>query len=236
MKTTHFVHAVPQPQLLEIIAAIAMLMLFTALPSTALQASPRSPALVAAQIVWMQEPSEVSIRDAAGNPIRAAFGVMLESGSTVKTRDSGAEIVLVPNGSVIVLDNNTTFRIDSLHDADSNQADNENVFSLIAGKLRLIAAKITGSSYSVRTKTAVAGVRGTDFYRMYAPAAGRDWLCVTEGSVQFDSPTGDQGVLVSAGEFVDLNKGFKTAQADGGWLENNLTLETLHRAVLPPQR
>mgnify|MGYP000884165696 CR=1 FL=1 len=186
-----------------------------------------------AKIVWMDDSNEVLLRDANGNPIQSELGFLLERGCTVQTGNSTVEMTLVPNGSVIVIDKNTLFRIDSLYGRDGT-SDN-NVFSLVRGKIRFIAARITGAFYSVQTPTAAAGVRGTDFYRMYDPQAGKDWLCVTEGAVQFDSPAGDKGVLVPAGFFVNLKNGFHTAEPDAEWLKTNLNLNTLHGAVPPAQ-
>lgn len=229
MKSIHCIKKVTSRRLFGLLMAGVMLMFVSGFGMA------DTVSRVGARIVWMDDPGEVFIHDTAGTRIRADLGLTVESGSTVQTGNSGAEIVLVPNGSVILLDNNTTFRIDTLHSTTKEQMSDENIFSLLKGKLRLIAAKITGSSYSVRTPTAVAGVRGTDFYRMYDPAAGKDWLCVTEGTVQFESPSGDRGVLVSAGLFVNLTNGFQTATPDNEWLLNNLTLETLHEAVPPPR-
>ena len=189
-----------------------------------------------AKIVWMDNPEEITIRNSLNREIVADFGIMLGSGYTIQTANSSAEIVLVPNGSVIVINENTNFRIDSIRKTEADEAATQNTFSLLKGKLRFIAAKISGSSYSVNTQSAVAGVRGTDFYRMYDPETGKDWLCVTEGSVQFDSPDGKLGVLVPAGSFVNLNNGFQTAQPDEDWLNKNLTLEKLNRAVLPDKQ
>ena len=188
-----------------------------------------------ALIVWMDDPDEVTVRDRTAGTVIPGIGLVLQTGSTISTGGSSVELVLVPNESVIVIGENTIFRIDTLHETASEKKSNDNTFSLIRGKLRFIAARITGSTYSVRTQTAVAGVRGTDFYRMYDPAGGKDWLCVTEGAVRFDPPSGEGGVTVPAGSFVNLNNGFRTAQPDEAWLRNNLTLEFLKGAE-PPKR
>ena len=230
-KTIYHVTMFSQKRIFIITAIIALIFYFSGSPSLTAQTTHPG-----AQIVWMDNPDEVTIRDKSGTKIQADFGLMLESESVVQTAKSSAEIVLVPNGSVIIIDKNTTFRIDSLQTGINNQKGNENAFSLILGKFRMVAAKIIGATYSVSTPTAVAGVRGTDFYRMYDPAAGKDWLCVTEGAVQLYSPTDNEGVLVPAGFFVNLNNGFQTAQPDKEWLLSNLTLNNIQKAVLPQKR
>lgn len=212
---------------LAVVTALAMAVI--AVPTAFTQT-----ARVGAQIVWMDNIDQVIIHDAAGKSVQADFGVMLEPGATIQTKNSGAELTLVPNGTAIALDRNTTFRIDGLSGSAAAPASKDNTFSLLVGKLRMAAAQNTGSTYSVRTATTVAGVRGTDFYRAYDPAQTIDWLCVTKGAVQLDANSGSQGVLVQAGSFVNLNNGFVTAQPDAAWLQSHLTLENVHRAVLPP--
>ena len=230
-KAVYHIKMTLQKSIFVITALIALMMYFAGSPDLAAQTTQTG-----AQIVWMDNPDEVIIRDKNGTLIQAELSLMIESESVVQTAKSRAEIVLVPNGSVIIIDNNTTFRIDSLQSAISNEKNNGNAFSLILGKFRLVAARVIGASYSVRTPTAVAGVRGTDFYRMYDPAAEKDWLCVTEGAVQLYSPKGNEEVLVPAGFFVNLNNGFQTAQPDKEWLTSNLTLNNIQRAVLPQNR
>ncbi len=188
---------------------------------------------VGARIVWMDDPDEVIIRDNNGESIQSDFGLMLEGGYSIETANSVVELELVPNGSVVILDADTSFHVDGLAGERRNRASRENAFSLVAGKMRLVAARNTGASYVVRTETAVAGVRGTDFYRQYDPEEDKDWLCVTEGAVQFSSPNGDRSVLVPAGAFVDLNVGFEISRPDEEWLQSNLTLESLQGAELP---
>lgn len=189
---------------------------------------------LAAQIVWLDDPSEVTVLNGADDAVEPDFGDLLRAGAIIETGASTVELVLVPNGAVIIIDAETIFQIDHLPGDRRGRRRNQNAFSLTSGKLRIVAGQNIGESYSVRTPTAVAGVRGTDFYRMYVPDQGTDWLCVTDGAVEFRPPRWGRGVLVPAGMFVNLNEGFETQQPSEDWLRTNLTLEELRGAELPP--
>ncbi|OHD12897.1 MAG: hypothetical protein A2Z96_07635 [Spirochaetes bacterium GWB1_48_6] len=113
---------------------------------------------------------------------------------------------MVPNGTIVKLTPKTVFKIEAVLGRDQGSA---NSFTLLTGKLRTVAAKLSGSptAYSIRTPTAAGAVRGTDFAMMVAEGQ-KDWICVQEGQVEFtklDPVTGEVlGTLdIKAGEFAD---------------------------------
>jgi len=188
--------------------------------------------VITAEIMYMDNPDSVEIQGPKGQQIQPGYGTILPRGSTITTYDTTIELRLTVNGSVIILDAYTIFRIDSLQRSRPQGGARENLFTLLKGKLRFIAAKFTGAQYGVNTETAFAGVRGTDFYRMYDPESQKDWLCVTEGAVQFSPGRNQEGILVPGGSFVNLNTGFQLADPSEQWLTNNLTLNEV-RSPLP---
>lgn len=93
-------------------------------------------------------------------PVSVTKGHVLRSGDRVYTGDDGWTVLLVPDGSRVVLTADSEFMVRS-HDAKRRSG----TFALIRGMLR---AMITPSSksppnYRFNSPTAVAGVRGTDF-------------------------------------------------------------------------
>jgi hypothetical protein len=88
-----------------------------------------------------------------------AIGVQLEAGDLVQTGPgTTAEIQLLPSQTVIKLGENTSFRLTGLNTSGGTTID------LIYGRLRAkVDTALGGNGFSVRGKTAVAAVRGTDF-------------------------------------------------------------------------
>jgi len=122
-------------------------------------------------------------------------------GSTIKTGpQTTAELSIKPNGTIVKLAADTTFTVKAL----GGTAGKANSFALVAGKVHAVAAK--GGQYQVQTRTAVCGVRGTDF-AVTATEDGKDSLIVKDGLVQFQKIDGQGNVLgdimVGAGQFAD---------------------------------
>ncbi len=132
-------------------------------------------------------------------------GDTIPVGATVKTgAGTSIELKLKPNGTVIKLAKMTTFRVEGLATPQKEQ----NGFTLVAGKIRTVAA--VGSQYSVYTSSTVAGVRGTDFTMAFQEGA-EAILLVTKGKVEFGGRGEGDGIanaiMVGAGQFADFFKG-----------------------------
>jgi hypothetical protein len=152
------------------------------------------------------DPGQLKITDEKGRIYPSEEGLQLFSGWTLTTAKGGsAELLLGTTGSVLKLAASTTFRIRSLSAGGDSKATNE--FELAAGKVRGVMAKLTGTSgepgYNFRTPTASAGVRGTDFGLAVNAAAGKEWLCVLEGRVDFTKTSTGETLQVKVGEFAD---------------------------------
>jgi len=133
-----------------------------------------------------------------------AEGDAIPVGSTVKTgAGTSVELRLKPNGTLIKLAKLTTFRVEGLATPQKDQ----NGFTLVAGKIRAVAAK--GSQYSIYTANTVAGVRGTDFSMSFEEGA-KALLLVSKGKVEFGRRNGEaiaDAIMVGAGQFADFFKG-----------------------------
>jgi len=156
-----------------------------------------------AVLVFVDDESQLTLSDAQGKSLTVSEGLVVGAGTTVRTKQTTVEFRLEPNGSILKLAPHTTFRIKTLQGSGSGSND----FGLEIGRMRVVAAKLSGAvNYHVKTPTAQAGVRGTDFVLEANPKIG-DWICVKEGAVEFGRDQGPPGqpkaILVKAGEFAN---------------------------------
>lgn len=86
------------------------------------------------------------------------FGLELHIGDQVQTgRGVFIELRLHAGGAVVKLAENTTFRLERM-------ADGQTGMSLVYGRVRAKVDKLAGTdTFTIRSATSVAGVRGTDF-------------------------------------------------------------------------
>jgi hypothetical protein len=139
----------------------------------------------------------------------AAAGTAVAVGDQLRTGQPGRMRVVFRDDSVLVLSDSTTLTVDA-QVFDPNGS--ESVFNLLEGKLKSIVSHYygaAGSSYEVRTSTAVAGVRGTEFVMTYDSATGATEVVGIRGVVTVHSavdPAGP-GMLVTANEATAVAAG-----------------------------
>jgi tetratricopeptide (TPR) repeat protein len=124
-----------------------------------------TPALAADDIMLGMTKGDVHILPAGrATPIDAVQGHALRSGDRVYTGRDGWTVLLVPDGSRVVLTANSEFAVRS-HDAKRRTG----TFALIRGMLRAMISPAPKSPphYRFNSMTAVAGVRGTDFSMLH---------------------------------------------------------------------
>ncbi len=150
----------------------------------------------AAILVYADDEYEIEILDSDGMAMDAYIGMDLLAGDTIKTFNSTVELQLEPNGSIIKLSESTNFRVDGFQ-TDLNSS---NDFSLIAGKIRAVAARSStrSANYNIYTQSTVCGVRGTDFL-----VGGDGKLLVGEGSVEFIKTDTGESLMVNSGMYSD---------------------------------
>ncbi|HTX72538.1 MAG TPA: FecR domain-containing protein [Rectinemataceae bacterium] len=140
-------------------------------------------------------------------PTDIAEGDAIPLGAVVTTGpDTTAELKLKPNGTIIKLAFSTKFSFAGAGPDKTQPGKSANVFALLAGKIRTVAAK--GSNYTFSSNTAVCGVRGTDFsFDVGADETTQALLLVQKGLIQFDKVDASGAVLgsipVAAGEAAD---------------------------------
>ena len=122
------------------------------------------PALTLAQgvkITSMYEP--VEIRAASGTRfVQVSTGLLptLEIGDQIRTGPGGAATLELPDGSWIVVSENTTLEIEQFWGSDVR-----NLMRVMLGKVRFYIQRLGGrpNPYWVNTPTALIAVRGTEF-------------------------------------------------------------------------
>lgn len=129
------------------------------------------------------------------------LGSRIQHGHVLKTGADGTVILSYPNESRIKVKENSELTIQApANPKEVSGAD------LVVGAVFSMVRKSAGSSFRVKTPTAVAGVRGTQFFTSHDAGSGRTWMCVKEGEVEMQKDDG-KAVAVTAGLGVLAEKG-----------------------------
>ena len=155
---------------------------------------------------------EVRVRQ-SGTLTEAAPGQAVGQGDVVTTGRDGAAVIQLVTGVEVKLRENTVLAMDALGE--------DTTLSLVKGSLfSRVATRLKGR-YTVRTETAVAGVRGTEFFVAYGRRIDEHpdvWLCVNSGAVEVTVPATDQWVVVRQGEGINIVGGTRlTKPRRYGW-------------------
>ena len=132
-------------------------------------------------------------------------GGALAEGSWVRTGDDGWVELALPDGSSITIANNSELGLNRLNMGKEKR---EGLFNLAQGKLRANVVKLAGKQANIRIKsgTAVAGVKGTDFLMMTVGPA--NVFFGNEGNVAV-SGTGKEVKLMKAGTMTQTTRGYE---------------------------
>ncbi len=153
-----------------------------------------------ATLVYYDDETSLIIYDDNNTELFPEFGMELTPGYSIDTGLSNVEIELQPNGTIVKLSPDTVFSIDALQGREQATS---NTFSLVSGKMRAVAARAVGDeSYTVKTQTAIAGVRGTDFAMQYTQGVV-DATFVFDGLVEVTNLKTGTSVAVPTGKGVD---------------------------------
>ncbi len=165
---------------------------------------------ISGQVVYTE--GDVALRN-GGQTHDAAIGDSLGAGDVIVTGPRSLAVIDLANGTTLKLKEKTTLAIDSIGESTSVKLSAGGVFTSIARKL-------TGR-FSVNTQTAVAGVRGTEFFMAYGKTIDEKpdvWLCVNSGAVEVSIPETGQVVIVPQGLGINIVGGAKiTAPKSYPW-------------------
>ncbi|MBI5971029.1 MAG: FecR domain-containing protein [Deltaproteobacteria bacterium] len=133
----------------------------------------------------------------------AAKGQGLNDGDAVKTGSDGRAQLLFSDGTKLMLGNETEIEITKFLTKGRNRAA---VLTLSTGKVRAVVKKFSGKSdVQVKTPTAVAGVRGTDFIVMNQGSA--NVMFGESGKVEASGDGGGKAVPLTAGTMTENTQG-----------------------------
>lgn len=161
-----------------------------------------------ASSLWAQS---VSVRVLKGTATSGAdvlkVGSAVAHGQTVKTGPQTTLILSYPDESKIKIKENAEIVIHAPPPGGLEPSG----LDLIQGAVFSMVNPQKGAKFQVKTKTAVAGVRGTKFFTSFDKKAGAAkmdvWMCVEEGAVEMTELTHPKPVLVRAGFGVLVEEG-----------------------------
>ncbi|MBI3554247.1 MAG: FecR domain-containing protein [Elusimicrobia bacterium] len=141
----------------------------------------------------------------------AKEGQALSSGDWIETLKAATAVIELADGSALKLKELSRFQLE----LPAGKERTTSGLLSFGGVFAKVAKVLPGASFEIRTETAVAAVRGTEFFTAFGRAkkAGRDlWVCVNKGAVDVTTtaskaplrvPAG-KGILIKAG--LDLTK------------------------------
>ena len=135
-------------------------------------------------------------------------------GEVISTKSKSLIVIRLKSGSTIKLMSNSKLKLNAPR---GKKGLNLKLGSLFA-KVRSLTKKNDKSKlFKVKTRTAVAGVRGTEFFASYGSEKKPDdlWLCVNEGIVEVNKLNSAKSVLVKEGEGISVtaSKGISPPRA-----------------------
>jgi ferric-dicitrate binding protein FerR (iron transport regulator) len=129
----------------------------------------------------------------------AEIGMTVATGDTIRTGPDAAAVISLGTQADLKLRENTVLALDDLGDEVKVSLKGGGLFSRVAKRLR--------GRYSVATQTAVAGVRGTEFFVAYGRTIDEYpdvWLCVNSGRVEVTVPQSGERVVVDEGKGINI--------------------------------
>lgn len=131
--------------------------------------------------------------------VPAEIGMSVGEGDVIETAGDAMAVISLVDGAEIKLRENTTLALDTLGRNVSVHLTSGSVFSRVN--------RYALSGFSVKTETAVMGVRGTEFFVAYGRKIDRYrdvWVCVNTGSVEVAILEGRDTLIVEQGKGINI--------------------------------
>ncbi|GHV03121.1 hypothetical protein AGMMS50229_01310 [Campylobacterota bacterium] len=142
-------------------------------------------------------------RELAGAWVLAKNGEQLVVGDVVKTdRDSSARLKF-DDGTVATLGATTTFVIENY--VNSNDKNSKARFRVDGGIFKVVTGaigKVAPDNFTIATRTATMGIRGTTLYGLVGKGSSDRYAC-TSGAISVKSTSG-ASIAVNAGEMTTV--------------------------------
>ena len=143
--------------------------------------------------------------------IAATAGAAIQRGDELVTGQPGRMRIVFQDDTVLTIGDDSRIVVDEqVFDPDKGQT--HSVLGLLQGKVSALVSeyyKRPGATYQIKTATAVAGVRGTEFVVTYDPRDNRTEVAGLSGTVEvrgaFDRSGG--GVFITAQEVTTVTRG-----------------------------
>jgi ferric-dicitrate binding protein FerR (iron transport regulator) len=133
------------------------------------------------------------------NVLPAEIGMPVGQGDVIETGGQAMAVISLLDGAEMKLRENTTLSLDSLGQRVSVHLSTGSVFSRVNKQII--------SGFSVKTETAIMGVRGTEFFVAYGRTIDRHpdiWVCVNTGSVEVAIIETQDTLIVEEGEGINI--------------------------------
>jgi hypothetical protein len=183
----------------------------------------RGGALLLLMVLWMghaagaQEVGTIAALDGTGKIgrgdlwITATPGAAIQRGDELRTGQPGRMRIVFQDDSVITIGDDSRLVVDEqVFNPDQGKA--RSVLGLLQGKVSALVSEYyhhPGAVYQIKTATAVAGVRGTEFVVTYDPTDDRTDVAGLSGTVEVLSAfdRSGRGVFVTAQEITSVTRG-----------------------------
>lgn len=146
---------------------------------------------------------KVTVAAKGGKPAAVKAGASVPAGAQIETGKDAYALVALDDGSRIKLRDKSSVTLAAAKEGVTE------VFLKLGSIFAKVKKKMKGE-FHVRTPTALAAVRGTEFFTAYGrkKRKGHDlWLCVNEGAVEVAA--GGDSVLVKQGKGIVIANGTK---------------------------
>ncbi len=146
-----------------------------------------------------------------GASIQALIGTAVHKGDQLATGRPGRMKVVFQDDSVLTVSEDSRITVDDqIFGGDNGKA--RSVFGLLRGKVNAAVSEYyrnPGNAYEIKTETAVAGVRGTEFTITFDPEKELTEVVGIAGTVSVRSMSDleGSGVLVTANESTSVQRG-----------------------------
>lgn len=143
--------------------------------------------------------------------ITATPGAAIQRGDELRTGQPGRMRIVFQDDSVLTISDDSRVVVDE-QVFDPSQGKSRSVLGLLQGKVSALVSeyyKQPGTAYEIRTATAVAGVRGTEFVVIYDPRDDRTEVAGLSGTVEVQSAFDrtNRGVFITAQEATSVTRG-----------------------------
>jgi hypothetical protein len=166
--------------------------------------------LLSAAAARAQEVGTIAALEGTGEIARgstrlaAALGAAVHQGDELRTGNPGRVRIVFQDDSVLTVSDGSRVVVDE-QVFNPSQGRSRSLFGLLQGKVSAVVSEYyhqPGSSYQIKTATAVAGVRGTEFVVVYDPRTQQTDVAGVNGYVEVRSlfERGGSGVMITAGE------------------------------------